>query len=108
MCVKIIGSQELECDPNEPLELQVSDAKEVIVNYDPIDPKIDYFVEEIERFVKNGISFTADIKFNPNNSLNGIRLERKLEKLKIKLGVNEIVKSLSNSHNYTDKKLCEI
>jgi hypothetical protein len=57
---------------------------------------------------KNGISCNADIKVNPNNNLDGLRLERQLEKLKLKLDVNEVVKGLAILHADTDRKLSEL
>ena len=112
MCIKIIGSeQSLEFNPSEPLEQQVTNAKEVVVNYDPEDPMIDnikLFVNQMERLCKNGISCTVDIKVNSNNHLNGIRLERQIEKLKNKLDVNELVKKVSSFHYDAEHGLCEL
>ena len=109
MCIKIIRPEEQkELDPAEPLELQVEGAKEILVNYDPVDPKIDSFVDEIERLCRNGISCNLDIKVNSNNYLNGIKLERTIEKIKRKLDVNEVVKGLAKFHYDTDRKLNEL
>ena len=108
MCIKIIGTEEIEFNPKEPLENQILDAKEIIVSYDPIDPKIPSFVGQIEMMVEKGIGCKANIVFNANNYLNGLKLERKLEKLKLKLDVNEVVKGIIKSHAYTDKKLQEM
>jgi len=109
MCGKIIRIEDsLEFDRCEPLDQQVEGAKEILVSYDPLDPKIDSFVGQIELMVKNGISLKADIKVKANNFLNGIKLERKLEKLKLKLDVNEVVKGLTRFHSETDRKLGEI
>ncbi len=109
MCIKIIRpEQQTEFNPLEPLETQVEGAKEILVNYDPIDPQIDSFMVEMERICKNGISCNIDIKVNTNNYLNGIRFERKIEKIKRKLDVNEVVKGLTKFHSETDRKLNEI
>jgi hypothetical protein len=109
MCVKIIcNDHEHEFNPLMPLEDQFVGAKEVIVNYDPVDTKIDSFLDEVERLCRTGISCNVDIKVNANNYLNGIKLERHIEKLKLKLDVNEVVKGLTKFHSETDKKLVEI
>ncbi len=108
MCIKIIGTEEQEFNPSEPLEEQIAGAKEIVVSYDPVDPKISSFVGQIELMVKNGVSLPADITVKTNNYLNGRKLERKLESLKRKLDVNEVVKGLTNFHAETDRKLSEI
>lgn len=109
MCVKIICTDhEHEFNPNEPLELQVMGAKEIMVSYDPEDTKIDFFVDQMERIVKNGIDCEFDISVDPKNDLNGFRLRRKLEKLKLNLDINEAVKKLTVFHSETDKKIREI
>ena len=109
MCIKIIHSgDEQEFNQFEPLEQQTIGAKEVLVNYDPVDPKIDQFVDEMERFCKTGISCEFDIKVNPNNNLDGFKLRRKLQKIKYQLDVNEAIKKLTTIHAETDKKILEI
>jgi cell fate (sporulation/competence/biofilm development) regulator YlbF (YheA/YmcA/DUF963 family) len=108
MCIKIIGEREQEFNPNEPLEEQVVGANEIVVSYDPTDPKIDSFVGQMERIIKNGISCKVDIRVNANNCLNGMRLERQLDKLKLKLDMNEVVKGLTKFHADIDHRLNEI
>lgn len=108
MCIKIIGDTEQEFDPKCPLENQVLGAKEIIVDYDPCDLKLMSFVGQMELMVKNGVSLNADIKFNANNNLDGIRLERYIDKLKIGFETNEIFRKLSILYSTTDKKLSEM
>ena len=109
MCIKIICSDhEHEFDMSFPLEEQVSGANEILVSYDPLDPKIGHFVGEVERLIKNGISCNVDIKVDSNNTLDGIRLERKLENLAKKLEVNEVIKRFTKFHAEVDCKLGEI
>lgn len=109
MCVKIICTDhEHEFNPSEPLENQIMGAKEIVLNYDPYDLKIGSFVEQIESMVKNGISCKVDIKVNANNLLDGIKLERQLEKLKLKLDINEVTKGLTTFHSDIDRRLGEI
>jgi len=109
MCVKIICTDhEHEFNPSEPLENQLSGAHEVIVSYDPLDPKIASFIGQVELMVKNGVSCEANIKFNANNYLNGMKLERHIDKLKLALETNEVVKNLTKIHASTDRRLREI
>lgn len=109
MCIKIIHEQTaLEFNMSEPLEPQIAEAKEIIVTYDPVDPKIDSFVDGIENMIKNGFSCLATITVNANNTLNGFRLERKLERLQKKLFINEAMRGLTKFQSETDRKLSEI
>src|SRR5271155_3757057 len=107
MCIKIIGSQELEFNSAQPLEEQIHDAKEIVVDYDPEDSKIDFFVNEMERFCNTGINCDVEIKVESNNYLDGIKLERRIEKIKQKINVNEVVKGLTKFHYDVDRKLNE-
>ncbi len=109
MCIKIVGTKsQKEFDPSAPLETQIAGAKEIVVSYDPVDPKIDMLVDEMERFCKNGISCNVDIKVNSNNYLNGLKLERRVERLKKKLNINEVAKGLTKIYAETDCKLREL
>jgi hypothetical protein len=109
MCVKIIcNDHEHEFDPNEPLENQIEGAKEVFVSYSPMDSKIPFLFEELDRLCNHGISCRVAFKFKANNNLEGFRMERRLEKIKQNLEINEIVKSVSNMYAKTDRKLEEI
>jgi hypothetical protein len=109
MCIKIICSDhEHEFSASNPLEQQLVGAKEVIVSYDPIDPKIESFVNEMQRFCDNGISCDVFISVKSNNHLNGFKLERKIEKLKRKLDFNEVTKKLVKFQAEADRKLKEL
>lgn len=109
MCIKIIRTEnQKELNLLEPLERQVQGADQILVNYDPLDPKVSYFLDEMERLCKFGISCNVEIKVNTNNYLNGIKFERKISKIKKKLDVNEIIKGLTKFHSETDRKLTEL
>ena len=109
MCIRIIGNESLEFNPNEPLELQIGGAKEILVSYDPLEgQKINTFVCQVESLIKNGVTCDADIKVNSNNSLDGMRLERKLHSLRMELGLNSVIKALTTFHSSTDRKLSEM
>lgn len=108
MCVKIVSEVEQEFDPRQPLETQIINATEIVVNYDPYDTKISSFVAQLELMYRNGTSLTADIKVNANNNLDGMRLERHIDKLKMAFDTNEFIKQIALSYSVTDKKLREI
>lgn len=109
MCIKIISSEKVqEFDGSIPLENQIENAEEIIVSYDPTDLKIASFVGQMELMVKNGTTCKAEIKVNTNNCLNGMVLERYIEKLKKNLDINELAKKLSTFHYDADHKLGEL
>jgi hypothetical protein len=109
MCIKIIRNKE-EClyDPEIPLEEQVRGAKQVVVNYDPTGSATDTFVAQLERIVKSGINCQMNIKVNANNTLNGYRLERKIEQYSKEIDVNEIIHTLVKGQCQSDKILNEM
>lgn len=112
MCVKILKSGvSSEFDPSEPLEYQARGAEKIVVNYNPVDPTIgnvEVFVDEMERLCKSGISCNVDIQFNSNNYLKGLKIERKLERLREKLGINEVVKKMVINFDECQRKLKEL
>jgi hypothetical protein len=109
MCIRIVNEQaELEFDPLKPLEEQIAGAKQILVNYDPADSKIDSFVCQMQRIVKNGIDCRVDIKVSTNNLLKGIVLERQLDKLQLEVYMNEAVKELTKYHSNIDRRLNEM
>jgi hypothetical protein len=109
VCIKIIRSETVqEFDMSEPLDQQIDGAQEIVVSYDPLDPKIDSFVGQIELMVANGVGCKAEIRVDPRNCLKGLQLERRLEKLKKNLDVNEIIKGVCHLAADTDRRLHEI
>lgn len=108
MCIKIIGNEEQEFNASQPLENQIDGAKQIIVDYDPNDSRIDSFIGQMELMAKNGVNCTADIKININDYLAGTALKRKIEKLKKDMNVNELIKELAKFHYDTNRKLYEI
>jgi len=112
MCIKIVCSEKIkEFNPLQPLEDQISGRSKIVVNYDPRDPdsqNIDTFVIEMERLCKNGISCDLDISVNANDYIKGLRFKKKIESLKHKLEVNEVVKSITIFVSETDRKLSEL
>lgn len=109
MCVKIVRTKEvLEFDPSQPLELQVKGAKQVVVDYHPEDLQIVAFMEQFERIVKSGIGFQMNLKFNSNHTLEGYRLDRKVENLNNELELNDIINQMVALTAHADQRLCEL
>jgi cell fate (sporulation/competence/biofilm development) regulator YlbF (YheA/YmcA/DUF963 family) len=109
MCIKIVHShQEVEFEPTEPLERQVKGARQIIIDYSPDDARIQSFMDQMDRIVKTGVSCQMNIQVKPNNTLNAYRFERKVEKAKKELDLNQAVAMLVKNQSETDQKLCEL
>lgn len=109
MCIKIVRlKEEVSYDVNTPLEEQLRGSKQVVINYEPKDPSIDKFLDEIERLCKNGISAKLNIHFNHNNNLSGVRIRNEMLKLSKGLDLNEVIKIMTMIQVEADKKLEEI
>ena len=110
MCIVIKKSHEdLEFNPMEPLENQIRNSNQVVIDYDPIyRSTVSSFMEQLDRIVKNGVSCKINIKVNNNHYLDGKKLDRQLKKFSVDLDVNEVVKTLVNNHLETDRRLEEI
>lgn len=111
MCIKIIGSEEKEFNPKQPLEQQIENAHRIVVDYDPQDPNvinISFLHSQMIRLYKNGISCNVDIKINPNNSLHGMKIERQFEKIKLAFDTHEFIKNLAKFQYENDRKLSEM
>jgi hypothetical protein len=109
MCIKIIRAEdEIKYDINKPLEEQIRGSKQIVVDYEPNDPSLEKFLDEIERFCQTGISRTFNIKVNHNSSIMGAKVKNKMKMYSKDLELNEVIKSLVNSFSNTDKKLEEI
>ena len=109
MCIKIIGPEcEKEFDGTEPLENQVAGAEKIVVSYDPLDIRICSFEGQLELMAKNGIDCSAEIEVKSNDYLEGMKLERRLAKLKKCLNTNVVIKELTKFHASADRKLNEL
>jgi hypothetical protein len=109
MCIKIVRSkEEVSYDMSAPLEDQLRGSKQIIINYEPKDPSIDKFLDEMERLCKKGISASLNIKFNHNNSLAGARTKKQMGKLAEDLDINEVIKMITTAQAEADKKLEEM
>lgn len=109
MCIKILKSEEeVSYDANRPLEDQIKGSKQIVVNYEPCDPSIDTFLDEVERLCKNGITASLNIKFNHNNHLNGAKMGKEMAKLSKDLDLNEVIKLMVTAQADVDKKLGEM
>lgn len=109
MCIKIVtAKREISYDMAKPLEEQLRGSKKIVVNYEPSDPCIDKFLDEVERLCKNGISANVNITFNHGNNLKGAKIKKKLNNISDDLNLNEVIKMMAIAHSETDKKLEEI
>ena len=106
MCIKIVRSHDqFEFDPSEPLEYQIKGAKQVVIDYSPDDSRIQSFIDQMDRIVKNGVGCQMNIKVNPNNSLKAYQFERRVAEASRNLEVNEAISMLVRNQSETDKKL---
>lgn len=109
MCIKIVRlSEEFSYDSEIPLEQQIGANSQIVVNYDPKDPSIDKFLDEVERLCKDGVSTKLNIKFNHNNFLAGAKLKKEMAQKAKDLDINEIIKLMVTVHKEADKKLEEM
>ena len=109
MCIKIVKTkEEIPYDARKPLEDQLKGSKQIVINYEPKDPAIDKFLDEIERLCKNGISAKMNIQFNHNNHLSGAKAKRQAISINKELEVNEVIKMITLIQHSTDKKLEEM
>jgi hypothetical protein len=109
MCIKIITpDNEVSYDMNQPLEPQILNAKQVVISYDPEDPSIGKFMNEIERCTLSGTSIDLNLKVQHNYHIGGAKLKQKAEKLSKDLDLNEIIKAMATSYAEADKKLEEL
>lgn len=109
MCIKIVKTKgEIPYDVTKPIEEQVRGSKQVIINYEPNDPSIERFLNEVERVCQTGVSCNLNIKVVHNNYLNGAKTAKKSKHLEMELRLNDIVKMMSTSFSNNDKKLEEL
>jgi len=109
MCVKIFTSnEELSYDMDAPLEPQLKDATQVVINYEPEDPAIGKFFKEIERCSVEGIQIDVNLKVMHNDHIEGARAQKKATRLSEALDVNSLIKMLTLSYANADKKLEDI
>lgn len=106
MCIKILNfDASLKYDSSVPLEEQLKDAQEVVIDYDPKDPDMDVFLDEMERLAKTGISCNVRLAVSSNRHIAGAKAKRQISRLKKDLDLNEAIKILVNIHSELDKTL---
>ena len=109
MCIKIVRSkEEFSYDMSQPLESQIRGSERIVVDYEPSDPAIDKFLDEVERLCKNGITANLNIKFNHNNNLAGAKLKKEMVRLSKDLDINEVIKLMVTAQSEIDRKLEEL
>lgn len=105
MCIKI-GNKKY--DSSKPLEDQLVRASKVVIAYDPKDPDMDKFIDEMERLAKTGISCNVNLILSHNNHIKGVKARDQLKRLQKDLTLNEAIKALVNIHSELDKRLASI
>ena len=106
MCIKILNSQSsLKYDSSKSLEEQLKDAQEVVIDYDPKDPDMDRFLEEMEKLAQTGINCGVSLELIHNNFIKGIKARKQINRIRKDLDVNEAIKFLVNIHSEFDKQL---
>lgn len=109
MCVKLVSqSEERAYDIDKPLEEQIKDCQQIVVNYQPFDKSVEKLCQEMQRFAKMGIDTKVSIKVVHNDNVVGFRVKKKLERASSDITLNEIIKLMVLSHHETDKKLEEL
>lgn len=109
MCIKIIrADDEIKYDISKPLEDQIRGSKQIVVDYEPNDPSLDKFLDEIERFCQTGVNRTFNIKVKHNNNVMGAKVKSKMKEYAKDMNLNEVIRSLVNIYSEADKKLEEI
>lgn len=107
MCVKIVNSQhdEVPYDTSRPLEDQIQDAEQIVVNYQPSDSSVGKFLQEIERVIKTGVETKLSIKVIHNDNIFGFKLKKKMNQMTNDIRLNEIIKLMVLTHSNIDRKL---
>jgi len=109
MCVKIIKcSHEIPYDAERPLEEQIHGSEQIIVNFQPEDPEIKKFLDEVERICQTGVSCNLNILVRTNNMLNGARVKRRAKELESQIMLNDAIKLMALAQAEVDKKLEEL
>jgi len=109
MCVKFKKeSAVITYDVDQPLEMQMDGAHEVIVDYKPRDASVIKFVKEIERMTKEGLEEYPSITVRHNNHITGAKLKKKVQKISQDITLNKLMKLMALSHYEADRKLEEM
>lgn len=109
MCIKILTAEdERKYDITKSLEEQLVGYKQIVVDYEPNDPSLDKFLDEVERFCQKGITRPLNIKVKSNDNLGGIKIKSRIADYNKGASVNELIASLALSYAAADKKLEEI
>lgn len=109
MSIQIIrANQRRKYDTSTPLEEQVENADEVVIDYKPKDSDIEKFLEEMERLCKSGVTCDVSVELVHNNYLRGAKAKKQLERLQKDMKLNEAIKLLVSMYASYDKTLVEL
>lgn len=108
MCIKIVSPySESEYNPSLPIEGQIKDSTEIVINYEPFDKTIDSFLKEIKRFSIYGTGSIV-IKVIHNNHVLGAKAKKEFNKVMNDINTNKVIRALVLNYSETDKKLCQL
>jgi hypothetical protein len=102
------ANEAIPYDMDVPLEDQLCNSSQIVIDYEPFDPSVSKFLNELERFSKTGIDQKVNIKVIHNDNIAGLKLKKKAKKAENDIKVNELIKLMALSHIEADCKLEEL
>lgn len=109
MCVKFRKAEfETLYDVDQPLDLQMQGANEIVVEYRPRDASVVKFVKEMEKMSREGLEEYPLITVNHNNDIAGARIKKKVEKISKDITLNKLMKLIAISHYEANRRLEEM
>lgn len=109
MCVTIVNDDsKIAYDAEKSLKDQVCDKSEVLIDYEPDDPSLKLFLEEITKYAKNGTDINLNIKFDCKNYLLAHKLKKEINSTLNDITINKFIKILTLTNVNISKKLEEI
>lgn len=106
MCVEIFKSEgKSHYQPELSFEEQLKDSKEVLIDCSPNCPRVERFLNEVEKICKNGQSLPITIRLADNSNF---KLFSKTKELNRDLFLNDIIGQAALIHKNADTKLKEL
>ena len=109
MCIKLIkNNEEVSYLKEVSLKDQLPGTKEIVIDYNPEDSSLGYFLDEIENYTRNGTLFNYKIKVLNNNHISGMKTKKKIASLQKDFQVNDLITKMVDCYEKTDKTLEEL
>lgn len=106
MCIKFLNANSsVKYDSSKSLEEQLKNSQKVVISYEPQDPDMDVFLQEMEKLAKNGVTCNVSFNLSHNNNIAGAKAKKQISRIKKDLNLNEAIKALVNIHSELDKRL---